>query len=543
MTSEICDVDDSAKEMSSSSTTDSQMPLMEDHRSESATTSTQIHDLTDEHDGGRRRMGRSWPRCCAISGLVTAVVCAILALTFPLLYHAILNYELSLQKGTFTYKMWEEPPIDMYIKLYFFNITNSEEILENNQAKPVLQQCGPYTFKESHHRVNIQPHDNYTMTYQQRRVWHFVEELSNGTLADNITTLNVPLVGATYTLRFQPLWYKVGFNRIVRLLGSQLFVTKNASELTFEGYADPLLELGKRLPPGTFPPFDKFGWFYQRNNSESFDGVFNVFTGADHISKVGEMDLWNYSSHTNFYESYCGMVNGSFGEAWAPRRNKTSISMYVTDICRSVTLDYEKEVIDAGVPAYRYTATEKVFANATVHPDNWCFCSGGACNPSGIGNSSTCRFGAPVFTSYPHFYLADPYYIDQVEGLRPEKDLHQFYIDLEPEMAVPTSVRARLQINILIEPDIDIDAVRNLNRTFLPLVWFELSADLTPDLGVWINLANRVPVFGTAAFFGFLCLSLVAVAVSGVFLVKRRSRTHAIASVDPASKESDMIDS
>jgi hypothetical protein len=43
--------------------------------------------------------------------------------------------------------MWEEPPIDMYIKLYFFNITNSEEILENNQAKPVLQQCGPYTFK------------------------------------------------------------------------------------------------------------------------------------------------------------------------------------------------------------------------------------------------------------------------------------------------------------------------------------------------------------------------------------------------------------
>ena len=99
---------------------------------------------------------------------------------------------------------------------------------------------------------------------------------------------------------------------------------------------------------------------------------------------------------------------------------------------RSVTLDYEKEVTDAGVPAYRYAATEKVFANATVHPDNWCFCSGGACNPSGIGNSSTCRFGAPVFTSYPHYYLADPYYIDQVEGLRPEKDLHQFYIDLEP---------------------------------------------------------------------------------------------------------------
>lgn len=41
---------------------------------------------------GRQRMGRSWPRCCAISGLVTAVLGAVLALTFPLLYHAILNY-------------------------------------------------------------------------------------------------------------------------------------------------------------------------------------------------------------------------------------------------------------------------------------------------------------------------------------------------------------------------------------------------------------------------------------------------------------------
>lgn len=47
------------------------------------------------------------------------------------------------------------------------------------------------------------------------------------------------------------------------MLHSKLFVTKNVSELLFDGYSDPLLELGKHLPPGTFPPFDKFAWFYQ----------------------------------------------------------------------------------------------------------------------------------------------------------------------------------------------------------------------------------------------------------------------------------------
>lgn len=48
------------------------------------------------------------------------------------------------------------------------------------------------------------------MTYQQRRVWHFVEALSNGTLADNITTLNVPLVVTQLTV-FLALGKRAGF--------------------------------------------------------------------------------------------------------------------------------------------------------------------------------------------------------------------------------------------------------------------------------------------------------------------------------------------
>ena len=142
-------------------------------------------------------------------------------------------------------------------------------------------------------------------------------------------------------------------------------------------------------------------------------------------------------SFTNrYYESYCGMVNGSFGEGWAPRRNRSTISLYVTDICRSLTLDFTGEVVNNGVTSYRFAGTERVFANATDNPDNWCFCSGGNCNPSGVGNFSTCRFNMPIFVSYPHYYLADPYYADHVVGLNPQKDLHEFHIDLEPVICV-----------------------------------------------------------------------------------------------------------
>ena len=54
------------------------------------------------------------------------------------------------------------------------------------------------------------------------------------------------------------------------------------------------------------------------------------------------------------------------------------------------------------------------------------------CMPSGVRGISKCRYGAPVFLSFPHFYAADPYYLRSVEGLNPKKELHELYLALEP---------------------------------------------------------------------------------------------------------------
>lgn len=62
------------------------------------------------------------------------------------------------------------------------------------------------------------------------------------------------------------------------------------------------------------------------------------------------------------------------------------------------------------------------------------------------------RFGAPAFISYPHFYLADSSYREGIEGMHPNKTLHQFSISLEPHTGIPLQVNAEMQINIYIEP-------------------------------------------------------------------------------------------
>jgi hypothetical protein len=49
--------------------------------------------------------------------------------------------------------------------------------------------------REVHERVNVRRlDDNYTIQFQQKRYWQYVEEMSNGSLNDPITNLNVPLL-------------------------------------------------------------------------------------------------------------------------------------------------------------------------------------------------------------------------------------------------------------------------------------------------------------------------------------------------------------
>lgn len=58
-------------------------------------------------------------------------------------------------------------------------------------------------------------------------------------------------------------WYPVA-NIILKVEEKKVFVTKTVRELLFDGYADELLNLTKKLERilKIKIPFDKFGWFY-----------------------------------------------------------------------------------------------------------------------------------------------------------------------------------------------------------------------------------------------------------------------------------------
>lgn len=84
----------------------------------------------------------------------------------------------------------------------------------------------------------------------------------------------------------------------------------------------------------------------------------------------------------------------------------------------------------------RFVPPDDIFAPPDENPDNSCFCmvDEGGCNdlPKGLFNMSACQFGSPTLMSWPHFFQADPALLNDKEGLEPDEEKHQFFIDLQP---------------------------------------------------------------------------------------------------------------
>lgn len=248
---------------------------------------------------------------------------------------------------------------------------------------------------------------------------------------------------------------KLVVNYMLNHKGGSMYVTKKASEWIFDGFQDELLDFLKESNVSMKIPFDKFGWFVARNGSANYDGRFNMFTGADDMNKLGILDLWDGKNVTEFYSGMCSQVRGTSGELWPPAMNpKVPITFFTTDFCRSVTLFYDSPHVSRGIDGTKWIGTDHMFDNGQKYPDTACYCTGEVCPDlmPGVMNVSDCRFGAPAFVSYPHFYLADESYLNDIDGMNPSQEKHEFSIALEPFTGIPLDIYARLQINIMLQP-------------------------------------------------------------------------------------------
>lgn len=440
-----------------------------------------------------------------MSSLSAAMSFAMLVGGYQAMFDAILHSQMAIKPGSKSYEIWKETPFPLILSVYFFNITNPRAFQRG--AKPILKEVGPFSYREYHEKKNVTFYDNNTVSYLQERWWVWDQENSKDNSPDDvICTINTIPISSTWSVK-NILPARESLNELMNEQNETLIIYPTAGDILFNGVDDAILEwmqdnvLAENstfhsilpfLPPGV-TDYDKFGWFYMRNHSLAYDGLFNMFTGEDSLDNLGKIDMWNQNRQTKFFDGPCGKITGSAGEMWPPNLEKRFVDFYSSDLCTSMKLYYKGEMVDRnGLRSYRYWGNEYSFSNGSVTPGHECYCVKGTCAPYGLINSESCRMGSPSFVSFPHFLNADQFLLQQVKGMNPDEERHAFVMDLLPELGTPINVAARMQINMYVRPYQDenyfgkkiggIDILKKVKPVYLPLMWFEVLAGVPDDM-------------------------------------------------------------
>ncbi|XP_051268495.1 lysosome membrane protein 2 isoform X1 [Dicentrarchus labrax] len=432
---------------------------------------------------------------------------------FRTLMHNRLKKELVLVEGSRVFESWKTPPPPVYMEYFFFNVTNVDEFLGG--AKPEVKQVGPYTYREYRYKDNVSMVDNGTkVSAYTIKSFVFLREKSVGDpTEDMITTVNIP-AWAVMTKVKGSFWKSNLVSIWMNSIGSGLFTTRTVQELLW-GYEDPLLV---RVSSSNPDVERVFGLMYKKNESHS--GEFVYHTGEQNYMDYGRVATWKGESKLNFWTSdQSNNINGSDGSAFHPLLNKDErIYIFTPDLCRSIYMEFEKDVEVKGIPAYRFTPPRSVLASKEENPANEGFCvHPKECLGTGLLKVSPCRKGAPVVASFPHFHLADSKYVDAIEGMTPQREHHQTYLDLNPTTGVIVRANKRAQVNILISRISGFPKTRGLNDTIFPVMFLnesvvidDVSAARVQKLLLIVTLVSNFPLIivglGTIMLIVFIIL-------------------------------------
>ncbi|XP_077517685.1 protein croquemort-like isoform X1 [Amblyomma americanum] len=450
----------------------------------------------------------------ALSGLATYVF-------FPTILKTQVEMNLVLEPGNEVYSNWQRAPVPIYVKYYFFNMTNPEEILAGTE-KARLQEVGPYTFLETREKVNITWNPNGTVSYRQVKRYYFQPDMTKGTLDDVITTLNMPMISSAYSVRDAPdEFFKEAVTEIFSETESKLFISKSMRELLFEGYEEPIFRIAKSM---NFPvPSDRFGWLLGKNDTD--DGEYTIFTGSKGMDNYGAMDNYNGLNATSAYHGHCNLINGTVGDMYPPLalEKKENLTLFVSDFCRSIVLDFLGDVETRGVKLRRYYAGPRMFNYSSK--GSRCFCDK-TCLPSGVLNVSACVQGSPVIISFPHYLYAHPYFQQGLEGIRPDPKKHQMYLDIEPKMGITVNANAKFQVSVWIEKIQNVSFFEDIEeRRFFPVFWFENLASADKNMLSRLRLVTEeLPQYVTVGSFGAVIIGGIILLATLVYAIRYTKR-------------------
>lgn len=458
---------------------------------------------------------------CALSsclfGFVFIVGGIISALLMKPFVHHQIEDNMVLMDGGQAFLGWKDPPVTPLMKLFFFNLTNFEAFL-GGRERPRVKKVGPYVYHQEIHKVNVSfDAAGETVTYSDHKSYSFAPPpLSLGSEDDLIVMPNLPLLGALRKLSASPLTitmlesmlrsHNFGIDKnpflvisvreflwgypslIMSIDRAQACTSEKISQLAASNatFEDDWEDWDKAEGSSAEEPEDEcaitadnlvpFGLMVNKN--QSVINTRTVNTGKRDLSLKGQLVSIEGSDQLGFWsESRCNSISGTDpGTLPTDIQKDTALELYFESMCRSMKFRQVKCVKHNGIQALRFSPLEETFNSGAEWRENSCYCSSpSSCPPSGIFDlGSGCKANSPVYMSWPHFLHGDPELREGVDGIDPpDRDLHSFLLDIQPDWGTTLAAHARFQMNVRIEKS-SYSSFRNIKKSvYLPFLFLE----------------------------------------------------------------------
>ncbi|XP_075148935.1 scavenger receptor class B member 1 [Haematobia irritans] len=454
---------------------------------------------------------------------VTLVALAVVILVLDPL-QMIVDWQLTLKPGTVLYNLWLQPPLEVLITVYMFNVTNLEAYTRGIDSKLKVEEVGPYVYQEILSNNNITFNGNDSVTFTPRRDVKFRRDKSIGDpMVDMIIAPNIPYMGAMAAATTLSTFAALGVSALTRQMGSKPMLELSVHEYLW-GYDDNLVTLASRFVPN-FINFERFG-ILERMFDEGDNTVTMKLPAADGRRQDGDLrdyalDSWNGGKSIKFWTkrganiTNCNSIHGAYDGTLFPRTITPgeTFRIYRKAFCRTLPVVYSHPGKINGFDAYHFKLDEHAFDSNWTDSNSSCFCTNKKCLKKGLGNITPCYYNIPLAISFPHFYNGDPTLLDGFEGLSPNEEKHGSQVAIQPQLGIPMKIAMRFQINLLVDDvKFNRDMSKFRNKVF-PLIWMEVGVqDLTSGLKVLLRL-----VFDVCPYLQYA--AIIALFIGGMALI------------------------
>uniref|UniRef100_A0A182MNK6 Scavenger receptor class B n=1 Tax=Anopheles culicifacies TaxID=139723 RepID=A0A182MNK6_9DIPT len=402
-------------------------------------------------------------------GLGIAVTGLIFLLTWHNIFDTLVAEEKSLLPGSAFYKEWRRPKIHPSWQFYVYNWSNAQSFLSLPQEASTasFQELGPYTYDEYTEVTDVKFHQgNGTLSYRKRTIFRCNSFYNQ---PEEITTVNFVALMVSHLAHNMNYSLQRELSFLLHNFHYNVTVTRPIGQLLFTGQREPLMEQMRNLICNEknieMPCQDeRLAYFRTFNVSRRSSEIYSMDAGIQNRSMYGIVRSWgsveDRTEHSVFRP--CDSFADLTGDLFPSRidHNKP-ITIVLPELCRRLTLEFDKKQFQHGIMAYRYAVRViRPFSAEMMEANGMNSCSGASIplGKYGILNSNECN-GLPLYESESVSY--------------PKDDKKQLYYVMEPTTGTVLESYIGLAYHTVLRSNEHIALFQNMPALRVPLFRFE----------------------------------------------------------------------